>query len=277
LTRARAVELHHRNAVTGAMHSQHNALAAREAFPAAETPTGHLGDSASGLGEARVEACPPSLRPTEYTAALLRQLRLNRAAVAGARVLEMGCGSGVLLAALSSFGASSVCGIDVEDEAVFWASSLLREVSTEATVHRGNLWEPVTGQKFDLIVANLPHSPMQAARFGNRTPSWGCGGLDGRRLLDPFLEGLAGHLDRGGRAVITHNAFVDLDRTRELLKHNGLGLQVLDTLSVYIPQEKLELISPLVLLRERDRTLWRFGPYAFGDLHIVQITAQSGR
>jgi release factor glutamine methyltransferase len=259
------------------MYSQHNMLAARDTFAAGETPGGHPGDGARGLGEARAQACPPSLRPTEYTAALLGQLRLSREAVAGARVLEMGCGSGVLLAALSSFGASSVCGIDIEDEAVVWASSLLREMGAQATVHRGSLWEPVTGRKFDLIVANLPHCPMQAARFGNRTPSWGCGGLDGRRLLDPFLHGLPDHLDRGGRAVITHNAFVDLDRTREMLERNGLGLEVLDTLCVYIPQEKLELISPVVLMRERDRTLWKFGPYAFGDMHIVQITRPSGR
>jgi hypothetical protein len=35
--------------------------------------------------------------------------------------------------------------------------------------------------------------------------------------------------------------------------------------------------SPVVLMRERDRTVWKFGPHAFGDMHIVQITEQSGR
>jgi release factor glutamine methyltransferase len=96
-------------------------------------------------------------------------------------------------------------------------------------------------------------------------------------LLDPFLQGLPAHLERGGRAVITHNAFVDLNRSREILASDGFALDVLDTLSVYIPQEKLDLISPVVLMRERDRTLWKFGPYAFGDMHIVQIAARSGR
>ncbi len=261
------------------MRSQDNTLPVRETFSVAAAPAGLLGgDNARSFGEARAHACPPTLRPTEYTAALLRRLWLNRDAVAGARVLEMGCGSGVLLAALSSFGAQSVCGIDIEDEAVFWASSLLRDMGcSEATVHCGDLWEPVAGRKFDLIAANLPHSPMQRANFGSRTPSWGCGGLDGRRFLDPFLRGLPDHLARGGRAMITHNAFVDLDRTREILERSGLVLEVLDTLSVYIPQEKLELFSPVVLMRERDRTLWKFGPYAFGDMHIVQIIAHCGR
>lgn len=256
------------------MSSKISALTQRAASPAAGSPAGRgvAGDDS----EAR--ACPPALRPTEYTAALLRQLRLNAAAARGARVLEMGCGSGVVLAALAAFGAQSVCGIDIEDEAVFWTSSLLRHVGCdEATVHRGDLWEPVAGQKFDLIAANLPHFPMQPARFGSRMPSWGSGGLDGRQFLDPFLRGLPAHLDRGGRALITHNAFVDLERSREILESNGFVLDVLDTLSVYIPQEKLELISPVVLMRERDRTLWKFGPYAFGDMHIVQIAARRGR
>lgn len=262
------------------MRSQNNTLAARDSFSTVKNPASPPGgsDRAEGGREISTGACPLSLRPTEYTAALLRQLRLRSDAVRGARVLEIGCGSGVVLAALSSFGAQSVCGIDIEEESVFWASSLLRGIGcAEATVHRGDMWEPVAGRKFDLIAANLPHFPMQPARFGSRMPSWGCGGPDGRRFLDCFLERLPQHLERGGRAVITHNGFVGLDRSQEILESGGLVLEVLDTLSVYIPQEKLELISPVVLLRERDRTLWKFGPYAFGDMHIVQITMRSGR
>jgi release factor glutamine methyltransferase len=262
------------------MRSENNTLASPDAFPDADNPASVRSDSdcARGVSDAHARACPPSLRPTEYTAALLRQLRLHRNAVVGARALEMGCGSGVVLAALSSFGAQSVCGIDIEDESVLWASSLLRDIGCDnAAVYRGDMWEPVAGRKFDLIAANLSHFPMQPARFGSRMPSWGSGGLDGRRFLDRFLQGLSEHLEPGGRAAITHNAFVDLDRSREILEESGFALEVLDTLSVYIPQEKLELISPIVLMRERDRTLWKFGPYAFGDMHIVQITTRSGQ
>ena len=50
-----------------------------------------------------------------------------------------------------------------------------------------------------------------------RLPTWSAGGADGRALLDPFLEGLAAHLAPGGRAVITHNAFVGLERSREIV------------------------------------------------------------
>jgi release factor glutamine methyltransferase len=81
-----------------------------------------------GRNESQLQTCPPALRPTEYTAALLRQLQLNRSAVEGARVLEIGCGSGVLLAALARFGARSVCGVDIERDAVFQATSLLRDI-----------------------------------------------------------------------------------------------------------------------------------------------------
>jgi release factor glutamine methyltransferase len=226
-----------------------------------------------GRNESQLQACPPSLRPTEYTAALLRQLQLNSSAIEGARVLEIGCGSGVLLAALARFGARLVCGIDIERDAVLCATSLLRDIGhPEATVYRGDLWQPVAGRTFDLVTANLPHFPMRPAPFGCRPPSWGCGGADGRRFLDPFLRGLPAHLAPAGRALITHNAFVDLDRSRDILQAGGLKLCVVATLNVYIAEEKLELMTPAVLLRERGRTLWQFGSHVFAAMNIVEIT-----
>ena len=61
---------------------------------------------------------PPALRPSEYTAALIQALRLAPERVRGAHVLEIGAGSGVVLAALAAMGARSLCGVDIEDEAV---------------------------------------------------------------------------------------------------------------------------------------------------------------
>ena len=89
------------------------------------------------------------------------------------------------------------------------------------------MWLPVGGRRFDLIVANLPHFPME--RSADPGPP---AELERRRrrrpaLLDPFLEGLAGHLAPGGRALITHNAFVGLDRSRaDRRRGYGLSLRV---------------------------------------------------
>ncbi len=216
-----------------------------------------------------------ALRPSEYTGVLIQALRSATHRVVGASAIEIGSGSGVILAALGSLGATSLCGVDIESEAVVAGSALLASLGfgRMARFHHGNLWEPVNGQRFDLVVANLPHFPMTHGKVPGRFPSWSSGGVDGRRLLDPFLEGLAGHLAVGGRAVITHNAFVCLERSREILRPHGLALNVTSTTLVHLSPEKIELMSDSVLEAEEGRTILRYGPYAFGEMHIVEICA----
>ena len=167
------------------------------------------------------------MRPSEYTAALIQVLQAKAAMVRGAKVLEIGSGSGVVLAALGELGAASLCGIDIEEDAVTSGMLLLAELGhgETAELYVGDMWLPVAGRRFDLIVANLPHFPMERSDVPGRLPSWSAGGTNGRALLDPFLEGLEAHLAADGRAIITHNAFVDLDRSREILAGHGLTLE----------------------------------------------------
>ena len=71
-----------------------------------------------------------------------------------------------------------------------------------------------------------------------RLPTWSAGGADGRRLLDPFLEGLRHHLAPGGRAIITHNSFIGLDRSRAILAGIGLTLRIAQTTLVNLPEQQ---------------------------------------
>jgi release factor glutamine methyltransferase len=217
-----------------------------------------------------------ALRPSEYTAALIQVLRAKSAAVQGAKVLEIGSGSGVVLAALGELGAASLCGIDIEEDAVTSGMLLLAELGHDQTaeLYLGDMWLPVAGRRFDLIVANLPHFPMERGDVPGRLPTWSAGGGNGRVLLDPFLEGLDEHLAAGGRAVITHNAFVDLDRSRTILAGYGMALSVAVTTLVYIAEEKLARMTASVLAVQDGRTIHRYGPYAFGEMHIVEIARQ---
>ncbi|WP_420404281.1 methyltransferase domain-containing protein [Nisaea sp.] len=218
---------------------------------------------------------PAALRPSEYTAALVHALNLEPERVHGVSALEIGSGSGVVLAVLAGLGAAALYGIDVEDDAVLAGSLLLRELGHEARcqIHKGDMWQPVEGRRFDLIAANLPHFPMQDHEVPGRHPTWSAGGPDGRRWLDPFLRGLPGHLEDGGRAVLTHNGFVGLDASREILAGSGLTLRVIESVFVPIGPEKLELMSPAVLEIEEGKSIHRYGPYAFADMHVVEVTA----
>jgi release factor glutamine methyltransferase len=200
----------------------------------------------------------PALRPSEYTAALIQVLRARAAWVRGANALEIGSGSGVVLAALGALGAASLCGIDIESEAVSSSALLLRGLGhgANARMYHGDMWLPVTGRRFDLITANLPQFPTESGEFAGR-----------------FLEGLAAHLAPGSRAIITHNAFVDLELSRAMVAQDGLSLRVAMTVLIQIPSEKLALMTQSILCFEEGRSIYRYGPYTFAEMHIVEIGA----
>jgi release factor glutamine methyltransferase len=214
-----------------------------------------------------------ALRPSEYTAALIQVLQAKPSLVRGTSVLEVGSGSGVVLAALGALGASSLCGIDIEEDAVVSGMLLLAELGhgKVAEFHRGDMWRPVAARRFGLIVANLPHFPMERSDVPGRLPTWSAGGGNGRALLDPFLAGLPHHMAPEGRTVITHNAFVGVERSRELLAELGFEMRIVLSTLVYIPEDKLRRMSAAVLAAEDGRTIHRYGPYAFGEMRIVEI------
>ncbi len=227
-----------------------------------------------------VHAPVPALRPSEYTAALIQVLQANARRVRGADVLEIGSGSGVVLAALGAMGAKSLCGVDIEEAAIVVGRKLMGEIgyNGQAELLRGDMWGPVGDRRFGVIVANLPHFPMATEWEGypgvdGRFPTWSAGGPEGRRLLDRFLEGLPRHLAAGGIAILTHNAFVGLERSRDIVSRLGLELRVAATTLIYITDEKLDLMTESVLCAEDGRSIHRYGPYAFAEMHIVEIGA----
>jgi release factor glutamine methyltransferase len=220
-----------------------------------------------------VDAPAVALRPSEYTAALIGVLRRRGAWARGAHILEIGSGSGVVLAALGELGAASLCGVDIESDAVRSSTMLLDQLGYggSATVLEGDMWKPLGGRRFGLIAANLPHFPMVSRDFSGRLPTWSFGGPDGRMVLDRFLMGLPTHLAPGGRAIITHNAFVNLSQSQSIADRVGLSLRIVTTLMVHIPPEKLEVMTRAILRIEDGRTIHRYGPYTFGELNIVEI------
>lgn len=161
----------------------------------------------------------PTLTPTVYTAGLLQQslLRLRRAKAR--QGLEIGVGGGYLMAALLQAGVERFVCVDILAASVRSTIGLLDRcgLSDRGQVHLGNMWDACADRRFDLVVANLPHFPLQSELQEDHPPTWSDGGSDGRALIDPFVQGLASHLEPSGVVLMTHNVFVGLDRTDEEL------------------------------------------------------------
>lgn len=231
---------------------------------------------ASGLAAAQpVEARADPFLPSEYTGLLLQAIRQLPDLPANARAAEIGIGSGVVLAALAQRGIGRLHGVDTQPAALSAAAALLDELNLggHATLIQGSVWEKLEGERFDLVVANLPQYPSERPADPLRIASWSTGGPDGRRIMDPFLAGLGAHLRPGGVALITHSTIIGLARTRALLAAQGLGCTTLLASHVLLPPGKAALLPAESWTRAAELGLLELGPYRFIEAQVLRIAA----
>lgn len=153
----------------------------------------------------------------------MRELKLAR----GARVLDVFTGSGALAVAAGLAGASSVTAVDLLRRAALNArvNGWLNGISVSAL--RGDLFEPVRDERFDLILANPPYLPGPSEELPRRGPSvaWE-GGRDGRALIDRLCGEAADHLRPGGNLLLVQSSLSGERETLDALSFGGLRPEV---------------------------------------------------
>ena len=155
---------------------------------------------------------------------------LARAAVAslrgGEQALELCTGSGAVALEMAATGAR-VTAIDVSRRSVATVrlNALLRRLRVRAL--QGSLFEPVAGERFDLIVTNPPYVPAPTDDLPDRGArrAWDAG-RDGRALIDPICDAAAAHLEPGGAILIVHSSLCGTDLTVHRLRAAGLEADV---------------------------------------------------
>lgn len=157
-----------------------------------------------------IEDCPEVYRVDEDSILLIRSLDVRP----GERVLEVGCGSGVVSIHCTHAGAE-VTAVDINPYAVECTRRNASRNGLEIDVRQSDMYCNVTGC-FDTIVFNLPYLPVEEE--GLLEKAWSGGGT-GVEPLERLLEGAADHLEPGGRVVVVVSSLMDSVRLNSLLSH----------------------------------------------------------
>jgi release factor glutamine methyltransferase len=171
---------------------------------------------------------PPGVYRAEGDTAMLTDVMRQGSFALGRDVLDLGTGSGALAVAAARAGATTVTAVDLSlrSVAATWLNARLHGLAV--TVRRGDLFAPVAGRRFGLVVANPPYVPAETDRLPRHRKArcWDAG-PDGRALLDRICAGVADVLAPGGDVLLVHSGVCDTDLTLDALDHAGLVPQVL--------------------------------------------------
>jgi release factor glutamine methyltransferase len=174
----------------------------------------------------RIVTLPGVFRPHSDTWLLAGCLR-GQALPPAASVLDVCTGSGALAVAAALRGAGDVTAVDVSRRAVITARMNARLNRVRIRAVRGDLFAPVTGERFDAIVSNPPYVPADGDRLPTRgrARAWDAG-RDGRLLLDRICDEAPAHLRPGGLLLVVQSSVCDPDETVARLDRRGLEVDV---------------------------------------------------
>jgi release factor glutamine methyltransferase len=136
---------------------------------------------------------PKLLRSGEFLVHQLSRPDLLRPA---SRVLDLGTGSGAGAVAAARAGCAVVA-VDINPEAVRCAriNALLNQVECRVDARQGDLFAPVAGERFDVVLFNPPYYrglPRDDLDFAWRSPD----------VIERFAGQLREHLAPGGHALL---------------------------------------------------------------------------
>jgi len=173
---------------------------------------------------------PALLRTGEFLARTLGPSLIPN----GAAVLDMGTGSGIGAVAAARW-AARVVAVDVNPEAVRCATinALLNRVEGTLDVRHGDLFGPVAGERFDVVLFNPPYyrgAPRDLFDHAWRSPD----------VVARFARALRGHLKRRGCALVVLSSAGERDAFLRAFEAAGLRAEVVtahdfvnETLAVY--------------------------------------------
>ena len=171
--------------------------------------------------------------PPQHDSLLLIDALEKTELAQGRRVLDLCTGSGVIAIAAAEFGAASVTAFDICPHAVRCSRGNAVHAGVEILVRQGSCSGALDYAPFDVIVSNPPYVPTPPAGDTNVIPmtagpawAWNAG-IDGRMVLDPLCESVAGMLAAGGSMLLVQSALSGIDQSLDSLRSTGLDAEVI--------------------------------------------------
>ena len=180
--------------------------------------------------EIRIEGDPDVYPPSDDSILFIQSLDVKE----GEKVLEIGCGSGVVSIHCAKNGCKVTCG-DINPKAVALARRNAEANGVQMEVFETDVYSNIDG-RFDTILFNLPYLPVD--EDGLLARSWS-GGPDGLGPLPDLLRGAPDHLTEDGRVVVVISSLMDTDALWDLL--DNYSVKTIGELKLFF--EKLAVLE----------------------------------
>ena len=145
----------------------------------------------------------------------------------GQSVLEIGTGSGIV-AMYASRLTDRITVTDINSDACLLAERNFKDNNIEdIEILFGNLFEPVENRKFDVILFNTPYLPTEDDEVIDDTINYAFdGGLNGRKVIDIFLDEVGNHLNDGGIVQMIQSSLSGNQETLDKLDELGFIAEI---------------------------------------------------
>lgn len=131
-----------------------------------------------------------------------KEVREATAQSVAKKVLDMGTGSGIL-AILAARQGAAVTATDINEGAIQCAQkNAALNKAKDIEFLCGDLFEPVSGRKFDLIIFNPPYLPKEEKYVNKKIDL----SYNSSETLENFLKEYKRYLGPGGRALIVNSS-----------------------------------------------------------------------
>lgn len=148
----------------------------------------------------------------------------------GDSVLEIGTGTGIV-AMYASKITDKITVTDINFDAVQLAEENFKANNIgNIEILFGNLFEPVKDRKFDVILFNTPYLPTDNDDVIEDNLNYAFdGGLNGRKVIDLFLDEVKNHLNPKGIVQLIQSSLSDNEKTLDKLDEMGFIAEIAES------------------------------------------------